>query len=361
MKVAAAAAALVLAGGSEGADVADFVAEEGAYAPATKAQDVAAGRVVEDTSVAGHEYVCAAGKYVQYDHVANSIGCAECPAGMYGKIDPTLKVKGLQGGGVCKFCPAGQSQWQAGQTMCLPIGGPPAPHETGNVDDKHALMINPDKSPGAPKLIPNRKRIIEHVMHDYSKSGAEGASNWYTKHGQNWWDYEGLQCGCKKCAYDELKHDFVCAGERVDPTTMHGGRVIITESKDAKFDKAGKFLPPKDVAYSVKQTKQCCQQRCVGSDYADCKIGCDLWMHHSSLNWESLKWHPVLRDKCAKDCSQGRLWQESLAKTASTYTSRHLVPKNEDVCKLGCNNYLVCMNLVNNKPNDAAIAGAASP
>lgn len=344
-----------------------FVPSDGAYHPATAAQDAAAGRVIEDASVAGHEYVCGAGKYVQYDHAANSIGCADCPAGMYGEIDDGFVVKGLKGGGVCKFCPAGQSQWRAGQTFCLPISGPPAaPHELGHVDENQALVLNPDKSPGAPKLIPTRDRIITHALHDYSteQHTTRSQSNWYTKHGQNWYDYEGLQCGCKRCAYDELKHDFVCAGVATNSSTMHGGRVLTTEDKDAKFDKMGKYMPPKDVTYNVRETRECCQQRCVGAGYADCKLGCDLWMHTSSLNYESAKWHPLLRDKCASDCSQGRIWQDSLSKTSSAWAEDGrckggCIPKDEALCRLGCDAYLTCMSLVNSKP--AATIGAASP
>ena len=204
------------------------------------------------------------------------------------------------------------------------------------------------------------------MLHDYSteRHATRAFSNWYTKHGQNWYEYEGLQCGCKECAYDELKHDFVCKGVATDSSTTHGGRVLTTEDKDAKFDKRGKFMPPKDVPYSVRETRECCQQRCVGAGYADCKMGCDLWMHTSSLNYESAKWHPLLRDKCVSDCSQGRIWQDNVGSTSSAWAEDGrckggCIPKDEEFCRAGCNAYLVCMNLVN--PQPATAIGAASP
>ena len=79
--------------------------------------------------------------------------------------------------------------------------------------------------------------------------------------------------------------------------------------------------------------------------FADCNMGCRLWMHHSSLNWESSNWWPKLRDKCAKDCLEGRRWQTSLNSSPSVYTTQSLRPSDERVCQLGCNNYMTCMGI----------------
>merc|ERR1719281_63332 len=71
--------------------------------------------------------------------------------------------------------------------------------------------------------------------------------------------------------------------------------------------KAGReeFAPPMKTNYDPKRTLTCCEKKC--KDVA-CSEGCKMWLHHSSLNWESKKWWAPLQKKCQKDCTMPRLW-----------------------------------------------------
>ena len=164
-----------------------------------------------------------------------------------------------------------------------------------------------------------------------------------------------------------------------------------TTATTAAFDKQGRFMPPKNVAYNIEATKLCCKMTCghqnfdnvkVGGqrvDPASCRTGCDLWLHQSSLNWEDLAWRPKLMERCKRDCSSARSWDKRVAMNQywqkydhtleplnpeSVYWVKYkdqLMPRLEDHCRKGCENYMMCMNKANDdmKPEEKKAFEAA--
>jgi hypothetical protein len=156
-----------------------------------------------------------------------------------------------------------------------------------------------------------------------------------------------------------------------------------TTATSAAFDKSGHFLPPQNVAYKPADAKFCCKRTCglqnmnnkqVGGkriDVTSCRTGCDLWLHHSSLNWESVEWRPKLMERCKRDCSSARAWDMRMklnkywkqfdptllpASPGSLYWVDHkdqLMPKLEADCGVGCENYLTCMTEANDAETPA--------
>ena len=164
-----------------------------------------------------------------------------------------------------------------------------------------------------------------------------------------------------------------------------------TTATAAAFDKSGRFLPPQNVAYKPEDVKLCCKKTCghqtfndkqVGGkriDTVSCRTGCDLWLHHSSLNWESVEWRPKLMERCKRDCSSARAWDTRMklnkywkqfdhtllpASPGSLYWVDHkeqLMPALEADCRVGCENYLTCMTDANDAetPEEKAAFEAA--
>merc|ERR1712072_257390 len=115
--------------------------------------------------------------------------------------------------------------------------------------------------------------------------------------------------------------------------------------------KAGReeFAPPMKTNYDPKRTLTCCEKKCQSERSLACSEGCKMWLHHSSLNWESKKWWVPLQKKCQKDCTMPRLWAASQLtagntkprKAAGHWTSVSV--HNEYRCKAGCSHYYKCM------------------
>ena len=114
------------------------------------------------------------------------------------------------------------------------------------------------------------------------------------------------------------------------------------------------YEAPKNVVYSPTASKSCCAAACVSQHAGDtakqddCQIGCDMWLHTSSLNWESLHWHPLLEHKCEKDCDAPAAFKTMEQRmgekqSESHWTHQNIVVGTEAVCKSGCQNYLACM------------------
>eukprot|EP00937_MAST-01D_sp_MAST-1D-sp2_P004026 g4026.t1 len=123
------------------------------------------------------------------------------------------------------------------------------------------------------------------------------------------------------------------AEERADRIELNKGTVVKKSIKttdptevDAKHDdkineKAGaaynngldsSLLPPlaKGLSsYVPAKAKACCKDECGNKQ--DCKVGCDMWLAHSSLNWETQKWRNMLQTKCKKQCSQPKEWSNN--------------------------------------------------
>ena len=132
---------------------------------------------------------------------------------------------------------------------------------------------------------------------------------------------------------------------------------IDTGIGSAQYDSGGHFLPPLNTPYNIKSSKTCCAAKCANQD---CQMGCDMWLHSSSLNWESMKWWPVLEKKCQRDCVQGSLWKEKdetgthtgMVATTGTqihsksyWTSLKLNPNDIAQCQAGCSHYYDCLGV----------------
>ena len=132
------------------------------------------------------------------------------------------------------------------------------------------------------------------------------------------------------------------------------------------FDHHGLYLPPKNVAYSPKTTTACCVKRCrvaamLPAKRKDCDMGCELWLHSSSLNWASRDWHPKLEKHCQRDCTAVGEWDAHLGKyqkmfgDASRYhpgwratlsskpAPANVAPKDAQACKDGCTRFRACL------------------
>ena len=136
---------------------------------------------------------------------------------------------------------------------------------------------------------------------------------------------------------------------------------VETGKVGSQYNSDGMFLPPLNTPYNVGASKTCCAAKCANQD---CQMGCDMWLHSSSLNWESMKWWPVLQKKCQRDCVQGLLWKQKdatgvhigmvghrAARHASTqiaksyWTSLKLHPNDISQCQVGCSHYYDCMGV----------------
>lgn len=186
--------------------------------------------------------------------------------------------------------------------------------------------------------------------------------------------------GGKRCP--SLQHtascnDFTCPVSKPGKSEPHPScGVVKPKNYDSTyFSSDGMFLPPKNVAYFPQDAIQCCAAECNKEPNAvvrrDCHLGCSLWLHHSSLNWECVRWHDMLKAKCERDCTAARLWKENLKDTvpsttrpgerqkrsgnhgswkpkASTIlwlTKESFTPTDEAHCKVGCQKYRTCMGV----------------
>merc|ERR1719218_228784 len=97
--------------------------------------------------------------------------------------------------------------------------------------------------------------------------------------------------------------------------------------------------------YNMSTTLDCCQNKCDTTkesdvDKADCRQGCSIWLRHSSLNWESTKWWPQLKERCILDCGQPQSWRLGQHDPeVQTYWHNQPVPEDESICKAGCGHY----------------------
>jgi len=129
---------------------------------------------------------------------------------------------------------------------------------------------------------------------------------------------------------------------------------ISAHSDAGQYTASGQFMAPLNTPYNPQASKACCTAKC---NSADCQHGCDMWLHTSSLNWESTKWWAVLEKKCQRDCMQSAEWKKVDAKTpnASWRNQMHqsywtadanarTAPSDIAVCQDGCKKYRSCMN-----------------
>ena len=83
----------------------------------------------------------------------------------------------------------------------------------------------------------------------------------------------------------------------------------------AAFDNEDRLMAGGSLTYSATAATAGCKTACAGeattAATSACDEGCDLWLHTSSLNYESAEWQTKLMDKCKKDCTMPRLWKAS--------------------------------------------------
>lgn len=144
----------------------------------------------------------------------------------------------------------------------------------------------------------------------------------------------------------EWTEDIKALGENTE--TVHAG------ADDARFTASGHFMAPLNTVYNPAQAKSCCSNACDGEE---CQNGCDMWLHSSSLNWESTKWWEKLKMRCQRDCMQSVEWRKVDVKKPgvdkgwkeqmdASYWSDEKARKTDDIaqCQAGCAHYKDCMN-----------------
>jgi hypothetical protein len=187
--------------------------------------------------------------------------------------------------------------------------------------------------------------------------------------------YGGASCPSQQ--HTAPCNDFTCPVSLPGQGEKHPSCGVV---KPANYDKSyfssdGMFLPPKNVAYFPQDAIACCSAECgkqpTEAARRDCNLGCSMWLHHSSLNWECVRWHALLLKKCQRDCGAARLWSENVKddvpsttragqrqkragnhgswkpKQSQIYwlTKTSFSPTDEDQCKAGCTQYHTCMSV----------------
>ena len=110
------------------------------------------------------------------------------------------------------------------------------------------------------------------------------------------------------------------ADSALRPLVHSDMHALFTAETDASmFNPHGLYMPPKNFAYSPKEMTACCKNRCLTAamlpgSRKSCLMGCELWMHKSSLNWAGRQWHPKLEKQCQRDCTAVDKWDKHLAK-----------------------------------------------
>lgn len=140
------------------------------------------------------------------------------------------------------------------------------------------------------------------------------------------------------------------------PDKVWGPRSHVASFSDAdagaRLDYQSRFVPPQNTAYDQQRAKSCCLDSCQG-DMA-CEDGCNMWLHSSSLNYESDKWWDGLRSKCARDCERRDVYSkhkmllmtaEERKKARNAWWMTHHITNDPDQCKVGCHHFRLCMNV----------------
>lgn len=129
--------------------------------------------------------------------------------------------------------------------------------------------------------------------------------------------------------------------------------VIHTHASDAQYTASGYFMAPLNTPYNPAQAKACCTGKCSDDD---CESGCNMWLHSSSLNYESQKWWTMLEMKCKRDCMASVLWRhvdkrkptetDWINQMHASYWSGDDARKTNDAdkCRQGCTFYKQCMD-----------------
>jgi len=117
----------------------------------------------------------------------------------------------------------------------------------------------------------------------------------------------------------------------------------LADSKCCKYSREGNEQPVITHEFYPQEAKHCCHKKCDGKE---CKKGCNLWIAHSSLNWDR-QWRPKLENKCIKMCKMTKTIKT--LKLNEGRTSRHFIEKREIVdeneCINGCKHFHNCANL----------------
>jgi hypothetical protein len=112
------------------------------------------------------------------------------------------------------------------------------------------------------------------------------------------------------------------------------------------FNERHVFEPQQNNDYNPHVAKECCKLK-AGAD-ASVAFGCDMWLAHSSLNWEGAHWYDALNKKCKKDCMAKRMmknhpkYQGNMVWEHEFYDA--LTHDTEPACIEGCDYYRQCMD-----------------
>jgi len=167
--------------------------------------------------------------------------------------------------------------------------------------------------------------------------------------------------GVDDCGDNSDEFDNLCNAKSHlrDKNGKHAGRVDWKGERVKMWDTD--YQQPKKTHYFVKPTQSCCAAECEKmpgnkKDVADCKLGCGMWLSSSSLNYESKTWWPQLEYQCKKQCGMSSAIQAFRQRCVgnkrspdckideSYWEEFNLTPAKTQICKMGCESYLGCMN-----------------
>ena len=242
----------------------------------------------------------------------DTMWCRPCPQGQFGFSSH------------CKYCPQGKFS-KRGQSRCEEIESI-CPQGTFMKPVNESMAATMD-APHACEKCPQGKYSTE-LIPGFATCAACRSGTW-SDHGKTSCSHNASVIALRYTKPLNLVHD-------TDP--------------DADFDNEGRFKGPRPVGRSMffhpEETQQCCLYQCKGDNYLECKIGCDLWLKTSSLNWESAAWQPRLKRQCWHKCRHYQHWQRLV-----TYhdnwegANAGLVPTDMIVqCQHGCSNFDGCMS-----------------
>jgi len=116
--------------------------------------------------------------------------------------------------------------------------------------------------------------------------------------------------------------------------------------KCCKYTREGNVRSTANKEYYPQKTKRCCHNEC-GTDQ-QCVHGCNLWIAHSSLNWQT-EWRPKLAKKCERTCQMSKdikkLRSDGVLKATQPLHELEKVNINSVAdCQTGCGHFLTCSN-----------------
>jgi hypothetical protein len=123
----------------------------------------------------------------------------------------------------------------------------------------------------------------------------------------------------------------------------------LMSSKCCKETRDGNLRDKATDEYFPQKSKRCCHQECnslQNDAQADCIKGCNLWIAHSSLNWQA-DWRPKLKAKCKFNCRAITKLMAQPSDLSKPGHYQHLIEKLQlaggvSDCQTGCQNFEQC-------------------